>query len=170
MGVVQCRGIVGSVARNGHHLTTLLQQVNQSLLIGGPRTRHHSQHFHPFVGGLIAQCGEVGTRYLRLDGRIFVPYSYLSGNLNGCCSSVAGNNFHLDTCIKTFFYGCGNVLTNRIADGCYTLKGKSLHEIGIGKINFHLAGQWLIGKGQGAHGLVLVTSQQVGCVVSLLVG
>ena len=141
MGVVQRRGIVGSVARNGHHLATLLQQVNQSLLVGGTCTRHHSQHFHPFVGGLIAQCGKVGTCYLRLDGRIFVPYSYLSGNLDGCCGRVAGNHFHLDARIKTFFYGCGNVLTNRVANGCYTLKGKTLHEIGIGKIDFHLAGQ-----------------------------
>ena len=140
MGVVQCRGIVGAVARNGHHLATLLQQVNQSLLVGGPRTRHHSQHSHPFVGGLVAQCGEVGTRYLCLDGRIFVPYSYLSGNLNGCCSGVAGNNFHLDTCIKTFFYGCGHILANWVANGSHALKGKPLHEMGIGKIDFHLAG------------------------------
>ena len=131
--MVKSRCIVGSIACNGHHFATLLQQVNQSLFIRGTSTRHHAEHFHAFVGCVIAQFGKVGTRNLRLQWCLFLPDTNLSGNLDSRCSGVARYDFHLDTSVKTLFNGSGNIFSNRVADGSQGLKGEALHQVGFAK-------------------------------------
>ena len=62
MGTVQGRGIVGAIACDGYHLTTLLQQAHQTLLVSRTGTRHDLQLLDALQRLFITQCGKLRTR------------------------------------------------------------------------------------------------------------
>ena len=64
MGVVQGRRIVGAVARHGHHLALLLQQLHQSLLVGGAGAAHHLQAGCALQGLFVGEGGKLGRSVL----------------------------------------------------------------------------------------------------------
>ena len=84
MCVVESGRIVGAVARHGHHLAVLLQQVHETLLVGGTGTAHHLHLLHIAISLVVAESLEGGTCDLCLGRRVVIPRTYLSGNLYGC--------------------------------------------------------------------------------------
>ena len=116
MSVVESGRIVGSIARDGHHFSSFLQQIDEPLLVGGSRPGHHPQHFHPLIGLFVGEKSEVGPGDLCLLGSGFVPNANLSGYLYGRGSSVSGHHLHLDAGIDTLFYGRRNIASDGVAD------------------------------------------------------
>ena len=87
VGVVEGRGVIGAVARHGHHLTVSLQHLHETLLVGGTGARHDPQGFAALIGLLIAEGCEVGSGdvpFCLFRLALCGPDTYLPGNLDGC--------------------------------------------------------------------------------------
>ena len=157
--VVQCRGIVGSVACYSHYSTFLLQELHQSLLVHRAGTAHHFQVEHTVESFFIAQSGKLHARNTVAFGIFGFPQTYLTGNLGSCSRCVTRHNLHADACRLAFLYGIRHIGTNRVTDGKDAQEGQSALVYQFGTIGRCICGHYLIGKPQGTHCLVLVSKQ-----------
>ena len=146
MCVVESRRIVGAVARHSHHLAVLLQQVHETLLVGGTGTAHHLHLLHIAISLVIAESLEGGTCDLCLGRRVVIPCTYLSGNLYGCGGGVARHDLHAYSGRAAVGDSVGHILAYGVADAHNSLKREVLDRERVGTS---------ASKRQRAHGLVL---------------
>ena len=123
--MVQSGSVVRAVARHGYYCTMLLQQVDQPLLVRRSGAAHHLQYKNPLECLLVAQGGEVRTRYLRLGGRPVVPDTYLPRYLYCRRRRVTRHYLDVYARVETLSHGSRHVCPYRVAYRRNALKCQS---------------------------------------------
>ena len=119
MSVVQCRCIVGAVARHRHHVAPLLQQAYKALLVLRSCAAYNFQLLHTLQSLLVAKCCELCACDMEsLSGF----YSYLTCYLDGCSRYVASYYLHLDARLAALCYSIRDILAHRVGECSYCLK------------------------------------------------
>ena len=161
MGGLQGGGVVGAVARNGHHLALLLQGLDQALLVHGAGARDDFQVEHAVAQFLVAQGGKLGARYLVAGSVALLPQADAPPNLAGRGRRVARHDFHGYAGLHAAAHGGRHLVAHGIGDGGHAQERKARGRHAAVGYRGVAVGELLHGKAQRAHGLVLIAQQEV---------
>ena len=138
-----------------------MKQLDKALLVRGACTAHYLQALHSLCRLFVAEglegrtCDDVLVRVL------LCPDTYLTCYLACGGWSIASNNLDVYACLTACLHGTRHILAYGIGYGNNAQIGEVLIQepsvlvwcLGL------LVGEYLVGKAQGTHGLVLVGEQ-----------
>ncbi len=161
MGGLEGRSVVGAVAGHGHDLVVGLQGLDESLLVHRTCACDDLHVAYALAQGGVVEFGEFHTGDdVGVAVGPVVPESYLTADLAGRAGGVAGDNLHLDACVKYFADCVGHVGADGVGDGCHAEELQALGcHLAVGYRGVAFA-DFLIGESERTHGHVLVFQQQ----------
>ena len=139
-----------------------MQELYQTLFVGGSCSAHYLQTLYAVGRLLVCQCFKGRTRdnvHVRV---LFCPDANLTCYFSGRGRGVARDNLYVYASLATCAYGTWHVLSDGVRYGHHAQVGEALD--GQPSILVWcfclLVGQYLVGKAQCAHCLILVGEKQ----------
>ena len=154
--------IVGAVARDGHHLTFLLQGFYQSLFVHGTGAGDDFKVEDALFEFCIGEGGELGPRDFAPRIVAGLPQTDLPPDFAGGARRVAGYNLDADTRVDAGFYGIGHVGADGVGNGGETEEREVACRAAAVSKGFARIVQNLIGEAERAHGFLLIAEEHGG--------
>ncbi len=160
MSGFQRGSVVGSVARDRYHLTSLLECLDKAFLVHRSRSGDDFDVVDAVKELFVVERGKFGAGDdVAVTVGLVVPQTYLAAYLAGGPGCVAGDDFDSDAGVDALGHRVGHVGAHGVRDGRDAEEGK----IGRGHpsvADSRIAGsEFLIGKSEGAHRHVLIFEQ-----------
>ena len=162
MGGFEGGRIIGAVARDGHHLTFLLQSFYQSLLVHGTGAGDDFKVEDALFEFCVGEGGELGPRNLAPRIVAGLPQADLSPDFAGGARRVAGYNLDVDARVDAGFHGIGHVGANGVGNGGETEEREVARRAAAVSKGFARIVQNLIGEAESAHGFLLIAEEHGG--------
>ena len=162
MGGFEGGRIVGAVARDGHHLTLLLQSLHESLLVHRTGAGDDFKVENALFEFGIGECGKLGPRNLAPRIVAGLPQTDLPPYFAGCSRRVSRDDLNADARVDAGFHGIGHVGAHGVGNGGEAEEREVARRAAAVAERFARIVQNLVGEAERAHGFLLIAEEHGG--------